>query len=180
MANSNRREMTSTTTAPTVEGHFWFRRTPASEWHVIEVVEMSGALHSFVSGTARKLTTIARNYPESEWGEAAIPEPETHLDCPHCDNSGTVVNAVWNPRTGEDEPEPEPCEWCYRNPKSKFNDRAAEPQSDLLEDPDYQRHLDELAKDCRCCPECWDVPCGACQAGAPCDEICTCDQFDYT
>ena len=55
----------------------------------------------------------------------------------------------------------------------------------MIHDPEErecQNFLVEAAKTCRCCPRCWDVPCGACQQGAVCDETCSCadpgDDFD--
>lgn len=43
-------------------------------------------------------------------------------------------------------------------------------------DQGYQMFLDRIAKHCHCCPTCWDVPCGGCQQGAPCDAMpCRCD-----
>jgi hypothetical protein len=49
---------------------------------------------------------------------------------------------------------------------------------DDMKDPAEERWLDEIAKTCRACQKCWDVPCGGCQQGAPCDAICRCDAFD--
>lgn len=38
-----------------------------------------------------------------------------------------------------------------------------------------QAVLDAWATTCRCCPECWTVPCDGCCQGAPCDAFgCTC------
>ena len=50
--------------------------------------------------------------------------------------------------------------------------------------------FEEMAKDCRCCPECGhDVPCATACAGGVCFGFCTCaededrqreeDEFDY-
>lgn len=53
---------------------------------------------------------------------------------------------------------------------------------DITIDPGYQKFLEEIAEDCKCCPECHECPCGSCQAGAPCDAYeCTCndDHEDY-
>lgn len=50
-----------------------------------------------------------------------------------------------------------------------------------LDDPGYQAWLDAIAKDCLCCSNCWERPCGGCQQGAPCDaHRCRCwDESDY-
>lgn len=53
---------------------------------------------------------------------------------------------------------------------------------DITIDPGYEKFLEEIAADCKCCHECHECPCGACQAGAPCDAFeCTCndDSEDY-
>lgn len=41
-----------------------------------------------------------------------------------------------------------------------------------------EKFLAEMAKQCRSCPECWDVPCGGCVAGGVCDRICNCEPDD--
>ena len=39
--------------------------------------------------------------------------------------------------------------------------------------------LEAWAKDCRCCPECNESPCGGVQQGGPCDEMpCRCEDDD--
>jgi len=38
--------------------------------------------------------------------------------------------------------------------------------------------LSEIARTCRSCPECWEVPCGGCQQGGVCDAICHCYRHD--
>lgn len=48
----------------------------------------------------------------------------------------------------------------------------------MEEDPDYQRWMSTIAEKCTSCPECWEVPCGACQAGGVCDSYCKCDECD--
>jgi len=43
----------------------------------------------------------------------------------------------------------------------------------------FDAWLNEVARGCSCCPVCWDVPCGGCQQGAPCDAMpCRCDDDD--
>lgn len=43
-------------------------------------------------------------------------------------------------------------------------------------DHGYDLFLERIAPGCRCCPVCWERPCGGCQAGAPCDAMrCRCD-----
>lgn len=44
----------------------------------------------------------------------------------------------------------------------------------IEDDASYQTWLDDVAKSCLSCASCWDVPCGGCQAGGPCDEHCHC------
>lgn len=41
-----------------------------------------------------------------------------------------------------------------------------------------QQWLAELAKTCTSCASCWGSPCGGCQGGGVCDNICTCGQRD--
>jgi hypothetical protein len=54
--------------------------------------------------------------------------------------------------------------------------KHASGNGDMLCDPGYQRFLEEIAEDCKCCPECHECPCGSCQAGAPCDAYeCECN-----
>ncbi|HND34942.1 MAG TPA: hypothetical protein PLA94_33290 [Myxococcota bacterium] len=37
--------------------------------------------------------------------------------------------------------------------------------------------LEEAAKSCKCCVQCWEVPCGGCAQGAGCDNHpCSCDE----
>jgi hypothetical protein len=48
---------------------------------------------------------------------------------------------------------------------------------DLAEDG-QQAWLTELAKTCRSCQGCWEVPCGGCQGGGVCDDHCHCGQRD--
>ncbi len=51
-------------------------------------------------------------------------------------------------------------------------ERPAEEEAD---NPQYQQFLEQqLAETCSCCPDCGDVPCGGCMAGAPCDDRCAC------
>lgn len=46
-------------------------------------------------------------------------------------------------------------------------------------DQSYQVFLWRIAKHCKCCPICSEVPCGGCQQGAPCDAMpCRCDDHD--
>lgn len=37
-----------------------------------------------------------------------------------------------------------------------------------------EAYLRALSRECRCCVNCWDVPCPGCLAGSVCDEICHC------
>lgn len=49
----------------------------------------------------------------------------------------------------------------------------------LYEDePDYQNWMNEISKDCNCCPECSAVPCGGVQCGGLCDNVCNCVEHD--
>ena len=57
-----------------------------------------------------------KNWIESGMPKTKIKETEGE-DCPHCNNQGWY--AVSDKYTGE--PAQEQCEWCYTNPKSKFN-----------------------------------------------------------
>ena len=57
-----------------------------------------------------------KNWIESGMPKTKINETEGE-DCPHCNNQGWY--AVSDKYTGE--PAQEQCEWCYTNPKSKFN-----------------------------------------------------------
>ncbi len=44
------------------------------------------------------------------------------------------------------------------------------------------RYLAACARECRCCPQCSEFPCGGCTAGGVCDRICKCgddDERDY-
>ena len=47
------------------------------------------------------------------------------------------------------------------------------------ESEEYQEWLEKLAEECMCCPKCWDVPCGSCQAGGICDAMCICDKDNW-
>jgi hypothetical protein len=41
---------------------------------------------------------------------------------------------------------------------------------------EYYEWMNEIAKDCNCCPHCSDFPCAGVQAGGLCDNVpCTCD-----
>lgn len=42
------------------------------------------------------------------------------------------------------------------------------------------RHYVALAKECRCCSDCWSLPCEGCAAGGVCDQICNCDDDDVS
>lgn len=44
----------------------------------------------------------------------------------------------------------------------------------MTDEPGYDEWLAEAAKGCRCCADCWEVPCGGCQAGGICDNHCAC------
>lgn len=46
------------------------------------------------------------------------------------------------------------------------------------ENPKYKRWLEECAKDCHCCPICWDFPCDGVMAGGLCDDMCICDDYE--
>ena len=49
------------------------------------------------------------------------------------------------------------------------------PDPDPLDSDSYRAFIIDCAKACRCCPECSDVPCGACMAGGVCDAFeCEC------
>jgi len=48
----------------------------------------------------------------------------------------------------------------------------------IKEMEEYNEWLDELAKSCKCCRRCSDVPCHRCQSGSPCEATCTCDEDD--
>lgn len=40
----------------------------------------------------------------------------------------------------------------------------------------FQSFVDELAQDCKCCPDCQEIPCDGLLAGGPCDnDHCKCD-----
>jgi len=59
--------------------------------------------------------------------------------------------------------------------KVKRDDSAYE-----IHDAEYEKFVEECAKECTCCPDCWDVPCGGCLSGGICDNICFCnDKEDY-
>lgn len=63
---------------PTSTGHYWFKhrsKDPDCRWHVIEVVEMSGGLYSFVTGSARRIESLQKSYPDCAWSIDPIPEP---------------------------------------------------------------------------------------------------------
>jgi len=49
-------------------------------------------------------------------------------------------------------------------------------RSTLYEGLEYQKWLDEMEKDCTCCPICSEVPCDGVCAGGFCDEMCTCNE----
>ncbi len=64
-----------------------------------------------------------------------------------------------------------PCDTCGR-PWQTCDAGTAEDCGAASE----QAFLAAAAKDCRNCSSCADIPCGACQQGAPCDAWdCTCD-----
>ena len=45
------------------------------------------------------------------------------------------------------------------------------------EDLGEEQWLAEAARECRCCSQCWQVPCGGCAAGGVCDALeCTCER----
>lgn len=46
------------------------------------------------------------------------------------------------------------------------------------DDASYEEFLAGCAMHCRCCCECWQVPCDGCVAGGICDEVCRCDDDD--
>ena len=46
------------------------------------------------------------------------------------------------------------------------------------DDPDYQEWINEISKQCDCCPECSEVPCGGVQCGGFCDMSCRCEDHD--
>ena len=54
--------------------------------------------------------------------------------------------------------------------KVKRNDSAYE-----IHDAEYEKFVEECAKECTCCPDCWDVPCDGCLSGGICDNICFCN-----
>lgn len=46
----------------------------------------------------------------------------------------------------------------------------------MSEDDDYRRFVLAAARDCRCCQDCSECPCGGCLAGGMCDDAeCHCD-----
>ena len=50
---------------------------------------------------------------------------------------------------------------------------------DLLEAESESRFLAEAARGCMSCPQCSDVPCGACTAGGICDRLCHCEKDEW-
>lgn len=43
-------------------------------------------------------------------------------------------------------------------------------------DASYQRYILAAARDCRCCQDCSECPCGGCLQGGMCDDLeCRCD-----
>ena len=50
---------------------------------------------------------------------------------------------------------------------------------DIMDNPKYIQWLYDLAKDCKCCPDCSEQPCEGLMAGGLCDEMCMCDDDFY-
>lgn len=77
--------------------------------------------------------------------------------------------------------EPEMCGWCgvldCTDPECAA-ERARLGRTRVKELESDEETLLVLARECRCCPDCWDVPCGGCQAGGVCDDICHCLDVD--
>lgn len=68
--------------------------------------------------------------------------------------------------TGDGEDRAEPCDCACHDDQDAY-------------EAGYANFLESIVGDCRCCAECWERPCGACQAGGVCDNHkCTCDDED--
>ena len=49
-------------------------------------------------------------------------------------------------------------------------------ESEAEYDTDYYDWMEEMAKECTCCPYCCGRPCDSVLAGGLCDEECHCDE----
>jgi hypothetical protein len=59
------------------------------------------------------------------------------------------------------------------------NDEMEKHAGEMCWEQNYEKFVEECAKECLCCPECWEVPCGGCLAGGVCDNICFCHEKEY-
>lgn len=63
-----------------------------------------------------------------------------------------------------------------RNDLRNVEDVTDGAPDDMFAPPEF---YEAMAKDCRCCPTCWQVPCDGVCAGGLCDMHCRCDEDDY-
>lgn len=68
--------MKATKTRPTTPGSYWFRPGNGCEWRVMQIHEQHGVLVSFPSGNCKTIDEIVSPFPEHEWGEEPLTEPE--------------------------------------------------------------------------------------------------------
>ena len=110
-------------------GYYWVIQNEKWDWSVMKYdrfIKMFSACHTNNYINSNNLYKIGPRIQEPE-------DSDEWIDCPHagCANQGfIVVTGKW-----DGEPEQAQCEFCYTNPKSRFNYNRRIPEP---EDKDHE------------------------------------------